>query len=73
MVGRVKEQVGLNKLKPMFADARLDAAARLPGQETGEFHLLREGKVVALKADRSLVETQQVQEQRLLELSRGLP
>ena len=71
VVGRVKEQVGLNKLKPMFADARLDAAARLPGQETGEFHLLREGKVVALKAERSLVETRQVPEQGVLQLARG--
>lgn len=70
VVGRVKEQVGLNKLKPMFADARLDAAARLPGQETGEFHMLREGRVVALKAERSLVETRQVPEQRVLELAR---
>lgn len=73
VVGRVKEPVGLNKLKPMFAEAKVDAAQRLPGQQTGEFHLLREGQVVSLRADRSLVRTVQVPEQRVLELARSGP
>jgi hypothetical protein len=71
LVGRVKEKVALDKLKPMFAEGKIDAAAKLPGQGTGEFHLLREKEVCALKTFPSLIMAEQLPEERILELARG--
>jgi DNA helicase HerA-like ATPase len=69
-VGRIKENTAIAKLKPMFSEARADPSAKLPGQGTGEFHLLREGEVVAIKSFPSLIRTEQLGEDRILELAR---
>ena len=61
-VGRVKEPTALNKMKPMLAETRGDLLGKLPGQGTGQFHLLREGTATAFQAHRSAIETQQVPE-----------
>ncbi len=70
LVGRVKEQPALAKLKPMFSDSKMDVTAKLPAQQTGEFYLMREKEIIALKSARSLIETKQVPETRILELAR---
>ncbi|WP_163786330.1 ATP-binding protein, partial [Myxococcus vastator] len=69
-VGGVKEDNALKKLKPMFTEARIDAETRLPGQKQGQFHVLREGKVQQLKADRSTVRTEQLSEDEILKEAR---
>ncbi len=69
-VGRIRETTALNKLKPMFSDARVDAAARLPAQKTGQFHVQRDGQVQQLKADRSVLLTEQLSEEEILQLAR---
>ncbi len=69
-VGRVKEPTALAKMKPMLSQSRIDVAARLPGQETGEFHLVRDGETVAFRADRSIVTTEQLPETEILALAR---
>jgi hypothetical protein len=71
LVGRVKEQTALNKLKPMLSECKTDLAAKLPGQGTGQFLLLRERDVCALQALPSLVATEQLPEERILELARA--
>jgi energy-coupling factor transporter ATP-binding protein EcfA2 len=71
LVGQVKEETALRKLKPMFSEARVDAATRLPGQATGYFHLLRGKAVAALRGHPSLIRTEQLPEERILELARG--
>ncbi|RKH15033.1 ATP-binding protein [Corallococcus sp. CA047B] len=68
-VGRVKEETALKKLKPMFADARVDAAAKLPAQKQGQFHVLRDGQVEQLKADRNIIKTDQLSEDEILQLA----
>lgn len=73
MVGQVKEETALRKLRPMFHEARLDPSARLPGQATGHFHLLRGKEVVALRSRPSLIRTEQLPEERILELARPVP
>jgi DNA helicase HerA-like ATPase len=70
-VGSVKEEVALKKLKPMFSEARVDAGARLPGQKMGQFHVLREGQVHQLRAERSVVRTEQLPEDEIIRLARG--
>lgn len=67
--GRVKEEVALKKLKPMFSEARVDPAVRLPPQKTGQFHVLREGQVEQIKADRNIIKTEQLSEEEILQLA----
>ncbi len=69
MVGQVKEDRAFGKLRPMFGEASVDPAARLPGQGTGEFHLLRGKEAVALRSRPSLIRTEQLPEERILELA----
>jgi DNA helicase HerA-like ATPase len=71
-IGRVKEQVAIGKLKPMLAAGRVDAAAKLPGQGTGQFYLVRESEVTSLQSERCLIPTAQLPEDRILELAKTL-
>ncbi len=69
-IGRVREDTALRKLKAAFgSDSGLDAAAVLPGQTVGEFHLVQEGHVRALKAQRSLILAEQVPFDRIEQLA----
>jgi hypothetical protein len=70
LVGRVKEKVAIDKLRPMLEAARIDAAAKLPGQEMGHFYLIREKEVLPVQIEQSLIPTAQVAEDRILELAR---
>jgi energy-coupling factor transporter ATP-binding protein EcfA2 len=69
-LGRIKEQTALLKLKPMLIDSPVDVTERLPGQGTGEFHVVREGKVTPIKAYRSVLGTEQIADSELLVLAR---
>jgi Cdc6-like AAA superfamily ATPase len=71
LIGRVKEQVAITKLKPILEAGRVDAAAKLPGQGTGQFYLVREREVVAVQSEPSLVPTVQLPEDQILELARS--
>lgn len=68
-LGRIKETTALNKLKPMLSGAAGDVSARLPGQDTGEFHLARAGEVTQFSAYRSLLTTEQLSDRQLLEVA----
>jgi hypothetical protein len=52
----------------MLETGRVDAAAKLPGQGTGQFYLARE--VAAIQREPSLLPTAQLPEDRILELDR---
>jgi len=68
-VGRVTQNVALEKMKPLFADARANVAARIPGQGVGEFHLLQDGRVTAFKGQKAWLRTEQVSEAEILKLA----
>ena len=69
-IGRVREDTALKKLKAAFqSDSGLDAAAVLPGQTVGEFHLVQEGLVRSMKAQRSLIQAEQVPYDRIEQLA----
>ncbi len=70
-VGQVKETNSLAKMKPMLSECRVDVTARLPGQTTGQFHLIRDGVVTSLMADPSAVEPLQIPEDEILSLARS--
>lgn len=70
-IGRVREDTALRKLKAAFqSESGLDAATVLPGQTVGEFHLVQEGHVRAMKAQRSLIQAEQVPFDRIEQLAR---
>lgn len=69
-VGRVTQATALAKMRPMLSECRIDVESKLPGQSTGQFHLIREGDVTAFRADRSLVPTEQLPEAEILALAR---
>ena len=75
-IGRVREDTALRKLKAAFqSESGLDPATALPGQTVGEFHLVQEGLVRAMKANRSLIGAEQVPFDRIEQLAaetRGL-
>ncbi|HET6883757.1 MAG TPA: helicase HerA-like domain-containing protein [Pirellulales bacterium] len=70
-LGRIKEDTAIAKLKPMLEAARGDVASKLPGQQPGEFQFVRDGQVISLKADRSLLQTHQLSDEAILRLSRA--
>ncbi|WP_246196263.1 helicase HerA-like domain-containing protein [Aquisphaera giovannonii] len=70
LVGQIREANSLTKMRPLFADNRVDIADVLPGQKTGEFHLVREGQSIPLRADRSAADTRQVPEDEIPLLAR---
>jgi GTPase SAR1 family protein len=69
-IGRVREDTALRKLKAAFqSESGLDPAAVLPGQTVGEFHLVQEGLVRSMKAQRSLISAEQVPFDRIEQLA----
>ena len=58
------------ELQAQRPDCRIDVAARLPSQETGEFHLIRDGNVTSLRAAPAVMATEQLPEHEILELAR---
>jgi DNA helicase HerA-like ATPase len=70
-IGRVREDTALKKLRAAFqSESGLDPAAVLPGQTVGEFHLVQEGLVRSMKAQRSLISAEQVPFDRIEQLAR---
>jgi hypothetical protein len=69
-VGQVKETTAIAKMKPMLSECRMDVESKLPAQEPGQFHLLRDGAATGLQADRSLIPAEQVPEDEILALAR---
>jgi len=71
LIGRVKEPRAIEKLKPMLAAASANVIAKLPGQAQGEFYLVRESSVTAVRSDESLLRTEQLSEDQIAELARA--
>jgi len=68
-VGRVKEKTALDKMKPMLSDCRTDVSSKLAVQETGRFHLIRDGEVTPVRAWRSAVLPEQLAEDEILRIA----
>ena len=70
-IGRVREDTALRKLRAAFqSESGLDTAVELPGQTVGEFHLVQEGLVRPMRAQRSLIAAEQVPFDRIEQLAR---
>lgn len=70
-IGKVREDTALRKLRAAFTtDSGIDPSLVLPNQKVGEFHLIQEGTVKAIKSQRSLIQADQVPFDRIEELGR---
>jgi DNA replication protein DnaC len=70
-IGRVREDTALRKLKAAFqSESGLDPGVVLPGQTVGDFHLVQEGLVRPMRAQRSLISAEQVPFDRIEQLAR---
>ncbi|WP_244237664.1 hypothetical protein [Corallococcus llansteffanensis] len=64
----------MEKMRPMLVDAQVDSTAKIATQTTGEFHVARAGKVTRIKAEPSVLRTEQLSDDELLRLAaRGSP
>jgi hypothetical protein len=69
-IGRVKEPRAIEKLRPMLAAARSDVIDKLGGQPTGQFYVVRESNVSAVRSNPSFMLTEQMAESRIAEIAR---
>src|SRR5207244_13289085 len=70
LIGRVKEPRALEKLKPMLAATKGGVTDKLAGQATGEFYLVREAGVTAVRSNESFIRTEQLPENQIAALAR---
>jgi len=71
LIGRIKEPRALEKLNPVAGAAGIDASVAFPKQGIGQFHLITEGTGRGFQSDRSLIGTEQLSEQQILDLARA--
>jgi hypothetical protein len=69
LIGRVTQPQAIEKLRPMLQE-RANVTDKLAGQATGEFYLVRESSVTAVRSDESFLRTEQMPESMIVELAR---
>lgn len=69
LIGRVREDNSIRKIRSMLGNQQAAIADRLASQEAGEFYLVQENTATSVKTQRSLLSTSQVPEDRILELA----
>lgn len=70
-LGKITQGTAIDKMRPMLSECRGDIAAKLPGQETGQFQFVRDGAAISLRAGRSALATEQLPEEEILRLARA--
>jgi hypothetical protein len=70
LIGRVKEQTAIEKLKPMLAAAKGSVTDKLASQGQGHFYLVRESSVIAVQSQECFVRTEQLPEHDIARLAR---
>lgn len=69
-VGRVAERTAISKMQPLLSECRTNVKGKLARQSIGEFFMLRSGAVTEVRADRSLMDTEQLAEDEICSLAR---
>lgn len=69
-VGRVAERTAIAKMQPLLSEGRTSIKGKLARQDIGEFFRLQGGTVTEFKADRSLMDTEQLAEDEIRDLAR---
>jgi DNA helicase HerA-like ATPase len=71
LIGRVREPRALEKLRPMLMAAKANVVDKLAGQATGDFYLVRESDVTAVRSNESFIRTEQLPENQIVALARA--
>jgi hypothetical protein len=70
-IGRIGSPTAIEKMKPLLSECRTDVSASLATSSLGEFFQVSDGQVLRMRSQRSLMETTQLNEERILSLARG--
>jgi hypothetical protein len=68
-IGRIGSSTAIEKMKPLLSECRTDVSASLATSSVGEFFQICDGHVTRVRSDRSLMDTTQLTEDRILELA----
>jgi hypothetical protein len=68
-IGRVSSSRAIEKMKPLLSECRTDVSGALATAGTGEFYQVSDGNVARIRTDRSMMDTTQLSEERILELA----
>jgi hypothetical protein len=58
-------------MKPLLSECRTDVSGSLATSSVGEFFQISDGQVVRMRSERSLMDTAQLTEERIVELAHG--
>ncbi|MEK6236478.1 MAG: hypothetical protein N2C14_17355, partial [Planctomycetales bacterium] len=72
-LGKIKEPTALQKVRQLLSDHHADAGNQLAHQKAGEFFVIQSGRVVPLRGDRSVMETDQLSDAEILATARPTP
>jgi energy-coupling factor transporter ATP-binding protein EcfA2 len=70
-IGRIGSTTAIEKMKPLLSECRTDVSGSLATSSVGEFFQISDGQVVRMRSERSLIDTVQLTEERILELARA--
>jgi DNA helicase HerA-like ATPase len=70
-IGRIGSTTAIDKMKPLLSECRTDVSGSLATSSVGEFFQISDGQVVRMRSERSLMDTAQLTEERILELAHG--
>ncbi len=68
-IGRVSSSRAIDKMKPLLSECRTDVSGSLATAGTGEFYQVSDGHVARIRSDRSIMDTTQLSEDRILQLA----
>lgn len=68
-IGRVSSPPAIEKMKPLLSECRTDVSGSLATAGTGEFFQVSDGNVARIRSDRSIMDTTQLSEDRILQLA----
>jgi hypothetical protein len=70
-VGRIASSTAIDKMKPLLSECKVDISSALANQSTGEFFQISNGNAQRIRSDRSLMNTTQLSEDRIVELAKA--
>jgi hypothetical protein len=68
-IGRIGSPTAIEKMKPLLSECRTDVSASLATSSLGEFFQVSDGQVLRMRSQRSLMDTTQLNEERILSLA----
>jgi hypothetical protein len=68
-LGRISSKTAIEKMRPLLSECRTDVSSALATASVGEFFQVADGHALRMRTERSLVDTVQLAEERILQLA----